>query len=348
MFSSIYKNLNLKSELKRSEVEDLLEVPKKEKKTAKIRAFKEDAAHEADLLFLPEDDGYKYVLSVVDEATREADAEALKDKRPETVLKAIKKIWKRKKLNRPTIYLKVDSGTEFKGDFKKYFKDNGIILNAGKTNRHRSVALAEYLNFVIGKSIGALKISNESKYDDNIKWKKHLKTIIKGYNDYQKTKNWSKYKMFFNKISSDVSKFKKGDFVRIALDYPIDKNGKKIDSKFRAGDIRWTKKKYKVKDVLRINGQPLLYLIEGKKAVAYTKEQLKLYNSKSQKLKPSEEKFIIEEIKDKKKINNKVHYKVKWKNYSKTSWEPRTNIKNLDPVKLYEKKLKEKKDNNII
>ena len=45
----------------------------------------QNAIHQADLLFLPEDEGYRYALVVVDLATRKTDAEPLKTKDSKTV-----------------------------------------------------------------------------------------------------------------------------------------------------------------------------------------------------------------------------------------------------------------------
>ena len=48
--------------------------------------------HQADILFLPSDRGYKYLLVVVDISTRLIDAEQLKDKNASSVVKGFKKI----------------------------------------------------------------------------------------------------------------------------------------------------------------------------------------------------------------------------------------------------------------
>ena len=100
-------------------VNNLTEVPKKEKNyaTPHTTANVKYATMQADLLFLPEDDGYKYLLVVVDVATRLTDAEPLKNKEAKTVCNATKKIFRRKILQTP-LRLEVDAGTEFKGDFK--------------------------------------------------------------------------------------------------------------------------------------------------------------------------------------------------------------------------------------
>ena len=78
-----------------------------------IVSGKEDSIHQADLLFLPNDDGYKYALVVVDVATGDTDAEPIKNKTPRDVMNAIKNIYERKYLNVPTFELVVDSGNEF-------------------------------------------------------------------------------------------------------------------------------------------------------------------------------------------------------------------------------------------
>ncbi len=47
----------------------------------------------ADLLFLPEDDGFKYCLVVVDLYDRKTDARPLKTKNTSEIVKAFKDIW---------------------------------------------------------------------------------------------------------------------------------------------------------------------------------------------------------------------------------------------------------------
>ena len=58
-------------------VTNLTKAPKKDKgvNMPNTLAGKKHAVHQMDLLFLPEDDGYRYALVVVDVATRAMDAE---------------------------------------------------------------------------------------------------------------------------------------------------------------------------------------------------------------------------------------------------------------------------------
>ena len=104
-------------------VDALLEVPQVDKKGVNVPTtdvFERNTTHQLDLLFLPEDDGYRYLLVIVDIATRHVDAEPLKTKDSKEVLKATQKIFKRKYVKQP-LRLEVDSGTEFKGKFKEYY-----------------------------------------------------------------------------------------------------------------------------------------------------------------------------------------------------------------------------------
>jgi hypothetical protein len=79
------------------------------------------ASIQADLLFMPTDDGYKYILVAVDIASRICDAEPLKTKEADSVKKAMEKMFKRKIIKTP-LRLEIDAGTEFQGNFEKHFK----------------------------------------------------------------------------------------------------------------------------------------------------------------------------------------------------------------------------------
>ena len=81
---------------------------------------------------------------ILDIATRQFDCEKLKNKDSTTVLKAFKKICdKSDYLTIPKYSLITDSGTEFKGEFKKFFHDNNILLRVAIAGRHRQNIVAE-------------------------------------------------------------------------------------------------------------------------------------------------------------------------------------------------------------
>jgi hypothetical protein len=72
--------------------------------------------------------------------------------------------------------------------------------------------------------------------------------------------------------------------------------------------------------------QPPMYKIKGRTCL-YTRNQLQVVNVNA-KLPPEtvQNKFVIDKLVGKKKINNRVHYQVKWKNYAQTTWEPRSKL----------------------
>ena len=68
-----------------------------------------------------------------------------------------------------------------------------------------------------------------------------------------------------------------GTKVRYLLDYPIDYlTKKKIGSKFRETDIRWSLGDHVVTRILLKPNQPPMYIIDSNPNVAYTKDQLQI------------------------------------------------------------------------
>ena len=93
---------------------------------------------------------------------------------------------------------------------------------------------------------------------------------------------------------------------------------------------------------------PPLYGLQGKHAL-YSRDVLIPVNESKLKLPPTKpNKYIIENIIDKKTIKNRVHYEVKWKGYSETTFEPRTTllVDVPDLVKEFESGIKKKKKKN--
>jgi len=104
--------------------------------------YPENRVHQMDLIYLPEDNGFKYALVVVDVGTRKIDAQPLKTKLSSDVVKALKTIYRREILKKPLL-IQVDSGKEFRGEFFNYCDDFNIKLKVGKTARHKQQALVE-------------------------------------------------------------------------------------------------------------------------------------------------------------------------------------------------------------
>ena len=114
-------------------IEALYEQPKKDK-YKQIPSYKRGGAepnqvYQADLLTMPEDRGYNYLLVCVDTITGLTDPVPLKTKEAEETLEGFKKMFnKADPLPKPKWSIQLDEGGEFKSVVKKYFDDNGILV----------------------------------------------------------------------------------------------------------------------------------------------------------------------------------------------------------------------------
>lgn len=228
------------------ELSELYDIPLKEKQSdmPHYEVYEPYYMEQADTLYLPTGAfGYKYALVVVDIHTRRCDAEAMKTRDGPAIVKAFKKIFSRGIIQMPK-FLVTDSGSEFKNEVvNDYFSDLGIGIRYARINRHRSVALAEYKNKIIGSNI--LKIQGSIEHDtgkQSKEWKKYLAPLIELIND-----NLPEPKTYSKSADPIITKGNKDILpidtpVRVKLDYPIDTaTGKRLHGTFRSGDIRWTK-----------------------------------------------------------------------------------------------------------
>lgn len=262
-------------------LENLYQVPKKDSSGEMahvVRGTVPNFAHMADLLFLPNDHGYKYALVVVDTNTRKVDAEPLKTKSSKNVLKAFQKIYKRGILKTPERIL-TDPGSEFKGDVKKYFENEGVVMRYGDVNRHRQQTLAERANRTIGTAIMRRQTAQELlTKEPSLQWIQDLPEIIKTMNSRKiKVKKYPDYPT----SKGDILPI--GTKVRLALDTPVSvSSGKREHGGFRAGDIKFDPTIREIKHIEISPGQPIMYLLNGNSGLwgvhptQYTRNQLQL------------------------------------------------------------------------
>ena len=278
-FPKTKKSINTNDE-HLNELSQLKQIPKKEKgyNMAHTQVFKEGLINEADVLYLPKDGKYAFALVVVDSSSKKCDAEPITTVSSSHVVKAFEKIYARGIISYPKVKIIFDSGSEFKGDTNDYFKT--INIRRGITSRSRQQSLVETKNRIIGDIIFRMQQLEEIKTNEtNTKWTKILPTIIKQINERAIPVK--------KEISDDVLITKEnhnlipeGTNVRIALDYPVEITGEKIkgSKQFRASDIRWSRKIYKIEHLLLNKGKPPMYLINNNDRVARTALQLQIVN----------------------------------------------------------------------
>jgi hypothetical protein len=287
-----------------------------------------NARHQADLLYLPNDEGYLYLLVVVDIATRLIDAEPLKVRDSKTVRDAMKKIYNRKILKLPTFDLQVDEGTEFKAEFKKYFEKLTKIFTK-QVGRSRQQAVIESKNKIIGTILNKKMLADEINNDQTSRsWVDIVPEVVKLINnEYGKTPD-----KFNIDDSIKTDKLNKklipvGSKVRVKLDTPKDYvSGDKLRGKsFRSGDIRYNKEPKTVTQVYLNPSSPPMYQVDNKDNVAYTRPQLQIIENNE--VLPKTNRLVAKQIIGKKKVKGKIEYNILWQDDT-TSWEKYEKIKN--------------------
>lgn len=302
--------------------------PKEFTKLTDNMYMKEDHTHMADLLMLPETSkGYKYLLVVTDIVTREFDIEPLKSKESNEVLAAMKRMYKRPYLKKPSGFVKTDQGSEFKHVFHKWLYNQGIIHSQAQPNRHSQMSMVESLNKQLGRLFNGYMNKIETETGKEFKdWDKIISTVRIELNKHRKKAIPKNHVYKTPDITpDDKPKFKVGDVVYRLLDAPKNALGHNQSTKqFRVGDFRYdVKNPRKITNILEYNGKiKFRYTLEGLDSVSFTESQLKL--AKNEKA----SKYTVEKIIDVRTRNKKKEYLVKWKGYTtdKSTWEPASNL----------------------
>ena len=341
-----------------SVVDQLFKKVKKDKgiNAPKFSNYPKNFIHQADILYLPNDNGYKYLLVVVDIGSRLTDAEPLKNRTSSNTVQAFEKIYKRKILELPK-KIEFDNGSEFKGETKKWFEDKNIVVKYKKPYRHRQQAIVERRNQIIGKELFKRMTEEELQTGQESKqWKNEIKEILKNMNGKQKKIKIKKPSNDYQCSGDACTIIPQGTQVRVALDHPVNVfNGKKLSGKFRDSDIRYEIRPKTVTHTILQPNQPPLYIVNDDHNQAYTKNQLMIVKDnekqpEEKKIRPIKkidkmEVYNVEKLLSRKKIKNKIMFEVKWVGFKNPTWEPRSNlIKDVKNMVLeFEKNLKNKK-----
>lgn len=310
---------------------------------------KPNQIHQMDLLFLPHDsskapatasqeskkkDAFKYGLTIVDCGSRDTACIPLKDKTSSAVLKAVKDFYKEKKnpFQIPK-QIQVDAGTEFQGDFAKYFKEKHVDFRVAQTGRSRQQALVESRNSVIARSVMRNMILSELQTGEVSRdWVDYLKDLLVLLNKHYHREPVA---LTEKEISADVRAYPKteildvGTSVRVQLDKPIDLMGNRQNGSFREGDIRFSLNPTTIERLQLIPNQPPLYKVKGYKAL-YTRNQLQVVPPISN-VPPIRGTYVFEAVLNKRKNKkNQVEYLVKFENYVEPEWVLRKDLLKTD------------------
>jgi hypothetical protein len=332
--------------LMKHEIHNLYKKHKKDKGLEQAHFHNDipNAIYQCDLLYLPTDDGYKYALVVVDTCTGITDAEALKSRTAEVVLEGMKTIFSRGILPMPSESIECDSGTEFHGAFKKYFNDKGIGVRYAKTGRSRQTAFAENRNRTIGQAIFKRQTAQQLLTNEiDTHWVEDLPIFIEYMNKHFK-KLWNEKQKRLQKEGNETKDpiltkntiiLPIGTKVRVALDKPIESTGHKLSGRFRVTDIKWDPDIEKIENIIISPDEPVLYKVSGDRnvGVAFTYNQLQVVSKNEQEppssvIRGTPNQYTIKKILDKKKVKNKIFYKVWWRGYKEdeSTWEGKSDL----------------------
>jgi len=260
----------------------------------------------SDILFLPTAKyGFKYLLIVLDIATRQFDCEKLKNKDSTTVLKAFKKICNNSDyLTIPKYSLITDSGSEFKGLFQDYLYNESIFHKTIMKGNHTAMSPIDNLCYQLGKILNDYMSSVELQTGKVYKqWPDIIDTVIiemnkirkrelpdinefdtRFVNDIKQIRKISNNKKTGEKIETIEQefikpKFRVGQLVHVLLKTPRNILGKNQSTlNFRAGDMTVDPERREITEVLMMHGKGPLYryLVDGYRHISFSESQLRV------------------------------------------------------------------------
>lgn len=257
-------------------------------------------------------DGYKFILTVIDCLSKYAYAVAIKSKNSQNVTDAFASIINHNYNNNRPVYVQTDKGREFlNSTFQKFLAENGISHYTTESEAKASVV--ERFNRTLKSKMWRYFTKNRTYRFIDV-----LDKLVDGYNkSYHRTIKMAPVKVNYsnqNKIIKSLygkpskmkyekkkNKLKVGDKVRIShLKKVFDKSYKE----------NWTTEIFFVSDILPT--RPPTYSLKD-----YEGESIKgnFYEQELQKVIKTDDTFIIEKVLKSVKKNGKTRYLVRWLGY---------------------------------
>ena len=231
--------------------------------------------HQADILYMPHDvvrkKIFKYCLTIIDIASRYKWAVPLTDRSSHNTAKAFKSVYRYKNclLTWPKV-LHVDGGSEFKGEVRDLMKDKGVRIRIGTT--HKQQCFVERFNYTLAKRLFRIQDAHELHSKDittSRVWVRNLRVIIDDLNNsITRLINMTPAEAItMDKVIAIPSKLHKNRLIgreekRLPEDalvrYLLDKSDFE-GGKRRATDPIWSTDIYRIKHIIVIINQPVMY-----------------------------------------------------------------------------------------
>jgi len=272
-------------------------------KRREVRTFYINDIWSADIVDLSNlskfNNGYKYLLTIIDIYSRYVFVFALKDKTSKSVLDCFKKLKTYPK------HLWIDKGGEFLSkDFKLFCEENTI--NVYHTYGESKAVFIERFNRTLKNKITQYMIENNTNKYHNV-----LNDIVDDYNNtiHSKTKltpeniykDGVEYESRVYEVLKEKPKYKIGDYVRIS----------RVKNTFEKGYTpNWSKEVFKIIDVDE-RQDPVMYQLED---LLNEKIEGKFYEPELQKTNLKDY-AKVEKVLKTKTVNGKKKYYVKFDGY---------------------------------
>ena len=333
-------------------VDQLLKRPaaKPKRAVASYAATALNGVHQADLLFLPRDPqtGARYVLSVIDLATRAVAARPLQTKGGEEVLRALQHIYAHDARLKVPQRMEIDAGTEFNASAKWLRAQKPpVSVRVGRPGRHTQQRAVENLNRALGTAVARRQTAEELLTDKPaLHWASDLQTFVQAIND-----KWVRTVADLRDRAAKTAEaslpddgqrmLEVGTRVRVVLDRPTDVLGRVLPtgsgkSGFRAGDIRFDPSTRTITDLYIKPGQSIRYGVSGIRNASYGLWQLQLvranekYPAGKDVIRGKPAGYIPLHLHaHRKNTKGRVEYYVEWRGYpaeAEWTWEPRTEL----------------------
>lgn len=241
----------------------------------------EDVIHQADVLYMPNDKGYRYLLVVADIGTREVDAEPLTTRDSKHIIQGFEKIYRRSVLNKPRAVMHTDPGSEFKNaEVRRYLtKKLGVFHRVGAINRHQQQSVVEAKNSRLAYLLfEGSSLENLAHGNADIDWADDVPDVIKIMNEANTFKRQEPEDSAPPRATGKSRELLQvGDRVRVASDYPKQwGDDKRATGRHRVTDPRWEHEVRTVTQVILTPNRPPMYLVSGITNTSYTKNQLQV------------------------------------------------------------------------
>ena len=253
---------------------------------ARVTEQRPNRIHQADVLFQPHDKvgskTYKYVLTLVDVASRYKAARSLTEKSAAAVAEALTSIYTEKgtPLEWPHTMM-VDQGGEFKAETQKLLDKHTVTVRRADKGHHRSQAFVESFNKVLGQRL--FRAMYAKGFDDgkpSNAWVKALPEVVADMNATttrltglapEKAILMARVPLLTRTVEI-ADPIAVGTMVHVVANEEV----KDADAKRRATDPWWTAQAYPVLKRIDSPGEPSLYYVEDQGAHGFTRSQLRV------------------------------------------------------------------------